>query len=99
MSYLTVDSCHSRWLFDTEGLRYRREPQGPGLTLRLATGEWHPYHELHLDPYSDSFVVVLNAAGTRMLRSWRHREGVCDQCGATATEELSADAIAHVEGS
>ncbi len=95
---ITLDSCHSRWVFDTERLRYRRVPQGPGLGRRMAVTEWSEYHELHLDPYSDSFTVVLNEAGTRMLRSWRHREGTCLQCGATATEELSVDDIAQVGG-
>jgi hypothetical protein len=64
--------------------------------MRLAVAEWNPYHELHLYPYSDSFTVVLNEAGNRMLRSWRHLEGVCAQCGARGTEELSLDDIAHV---
>jgi hypothetical protein len=98
MGHVTLDSCNSRWVFDTERLRYRRVPQGPGLGMRLATAEWRPYHELHIDQYSDSFVVVLNEVGNRMLRSWRHTTATCSQCGATATEELSADDIAHVEG-
>ena len=65
--------------------------------MRLAVAEWRPYHELHIDPYSDSFVVVLDEDGTRMLRSWRHLDGTCAQCGATGTAELSADDIAHIE--
>ena len=98
MGLITVDSCHSRWVFDSERLRYRRVPKAPGLQVRMAMAEWRPYHSLHLDSDSDSFVVVLNDAGTRMLRSWRHREAVCPQCGAARTEELSLDDIAHVEG-
>jgi hypothetical protein len=94
MGYLTVDSCHSRWTFDTERLRFRRMPKGPGLELLMATTQWRPYHELLLDPLSDSFEVILNDAGTRVLRSWRHREGVCPQCGAARTEELAVDDIA-----
>ena len=97
MENVTLDSCHSRWVFDPERQRYRRVPQGPGLTRRLAVAEWHPYHELHVDPY-DSFTVVLNEAGTRMLRSWRHTKDVCPQCGFTGTEQLSVDDIAQVEG-
>ncbi len=95
MDLVVVDSCHSRWVFDAERLRFRRVPKGPGLRVRMAMMEWRPYHSLHLDPYSDSFVVVLNDAGTRMLRSWRHREAVCPQCGASRTEELSLGDIAH----
>jgi len=98
VSYLTLDSCNSRWVFDTERLRYRRVPQGPGLGRQMAVTEWSEYHELHLDEHSDSFTVVLNEAGTRMLRSWRHTEAECPQCGATGTEELSVADIAHVDG-
>jgi len=43
-------------------------------------------------------VVVLDEAGTRMLRSWRHTGTVCPQCGDTGTQELSLDDIANVEG-
>lgn len=98
MGYLTVDSCHSRWVFDTERLRFRRAPKGPGLELLMAMTQWRPYYDLHLDQASDSFVVILNEAGTRMLRSWRHTEAVCPQCGASRTEELSVGAIVLAEG-
>ena len=98
MDIVTIDSCHSRWVFDTERLRFRRVLKGPRLGLRTVMTEWRPYTELHLDEYSDSFVVVLNEAGTRMLRSWRHREGLCAQCGESGTQQLSLDDIAHVEG-
>jgi len=98
MGYITVDSCNSRWVFDPDRLRYRRVSKGPGFGMRMAEQEWIPYHELHIDPCSDSFTVVLNEAGTRMLRSWRHVEGVCPQCGITRTEELSLEDIAKVEG-
>ena len=95
MGHITLDSCHSRWDFDTERLRFRRAPTGPGLDALMAMTQWRPYHELLIDPDSDSFVVVLNDAGTRMLRSWRHTEAVCPQCGASRTEELALDAIVH----
>jgi len=95
---LSIDSCHSRWVFDTARHRYRRVPQGPGVAARLVDAPWQPYSELHVDPDSDTFVVVLNATGTRMLRSWRHRQGRCAQCGALQTEELSSRDIALAEG-
>jgi hypothetical protein len=94
---ITVDSCHSRWVFDVERSRYRRVPQGSGLQVRMSMAEWQPYYSLHLDPNSDSFVVVLNESGTRMLRSWRHTEVVCPQCDATRTGELSLEDIARVD--
>jgi len=93
---ISLDSCHSRWIFDTEHLRFRRILKGLGHGNEAATTEWRPYHELDLDPNSDSFVVVLNAAGTRVLRSWRHTGTQCPQCDDTRTEELSVDDIAHV---
>ena len=99
MGYVTLDSCHSRWVFDTERLRFRRTPKGPGLEQLMAMTQWRPYRDLQIDPHSDSFVVILNDAGTRMLRSWRHTEAVCPQCGAARTEELSVDAIAVARGS
>lgn len=95
MGTVTLDSCHSRWVFDVDQRRYRRTPKGPGLEGRMVMTQWRPYHELHIDPESDAFVVVLNDAGTRMLRSWRHTKAVCPQCGAWRTEELSMDAISH----
>jgi hypothetical protein len=95
MAHVTIDSCHSRWIFDTDRLRFRRVPKGPGFELLTAMTEWRPYPELLMDPDSESFVVVLNDAGTRMLRSWRHTEVVCPQCGARRTQELSIDAIAR----
>ncbi len=98
MDHITVDSCHSRWIFDTEQRRFHRILKGPDFDTRMTTTEWEPYSKLHLDQDSDSFVVVLNDAGTRMLRSWRHTEGACTQCGGTGTVELSMDDIANAEG-
>jgi len=98
MGLFTVDSCHSRWVFDEERRRFRRVPKGPGFGVRMVLTEWRAYHDVHLDQYSDQFVVVLNEAGTRMLRSWRHTDVVCPHCGASKTEELSVSDIAHAEG-
>ena len=95
MEDLLIDSCHSRWVFNTESKRFRRVLKGPGIGLRTVTTEWRPYAELHVDEYSDAFTVVLHEDGTRMLRSWRHRTGLCAQCGAQVTEELSVVDIAH----
>jgi len=97
MRYITLDSCNSRWIFDTENHRFRRILKGLGPSDQMPTTEWRPYFGLHLDQYSDSFVVMLNDTDTRMLRSWRHTADVCPQCGARGTEELSLDDIAHVQ--
>ena len=91
---ITLDSCHSHWVFDPDRHRYRRVPQGPDLELRSAASEWRAFHELHVDEHSESFVVVLNAEGTRMLRSWRHGPGTCPSCGFTTGEVDAVDAVA-----
>ncbi len=93
---IIIDSCHSRWVFDADRRLFRRVLKGPGLGLRTVMTEWRPYAELHLDEQSESFTVALNEDATRMLRSWRHRDGECAQCGS-ATKELSAEDIAHAE--
>src|SRR5580692_4874191 len=85
---LVLESCHSTWLFDTEHMRFRRILKGLDLDARNASTAWRPYFGLELDPLSESFVVLLNPEGTRLLRSWRHVEH-CSQCGGEATSELS----------
>jgi hypothetical protein len=94
---IILDSCHSRWVFDTDRQRFRRVLRGPELELRTIMTEWRPYHELHIEEDSDSFVVVLNEEGSRMLRSWRHRTAECSNCGLS-TGELAADRVAAVSG-
>ncbi len=84
---LVLESCHSTWLFDTGRMRFRRILKGLDLDASTA---WRPYFGLELDPLSESFVVLLNPEGTRLLRSWRHVEH-CPQCGGDATAELSVD--------
>jgi hypothetical protein len=87
-----LESCNSSWLFDTERMRYRRVLKGVDVGPRPTTTEWRPYFGLDLDPRSESFVVVLNPEGTRLLRSWRHTEH-CAQCGGHQTAELSLDEV------
>ena len=87
---LVLESCHSTWLFDTARLRFRRILKGLDIDAPNASTAWRSYYGLELDPYSESFVVLLNPEGTRLLRSWRHVE-TCPQCGGEATAELSAE--------
>ncbi len=87
---LVLESCNSTWLFDTSRMRFRRILKGLDLDARNASTAWRPYFGLELDPVSESFVVLLNPEGTRLLRSWRHVEH-CPQCGGDATAELSVD--------
>jgi len=87
---MVLESCHSTWIFDTERMRFRRILKGLDLDARQASTAWRPYYGLELDPMSESFVVLLNSEGSRLLRSWRHVEH-CPQCGGEATAELSID--------
>jgi hypothetical protein len=88
MEPLVLQSCHSTWIFDTEKMRFRRLLKGIDVENHQATTGWRPYFGLDIDPVSESFVVLLNPDGTRLLRSWRHVES-CPQCGGEATGELS----------
>ena len=87
---LVLESCHSTWLFDTDRMRFRRILKGVEVDAHSASTSWRDYFGLELDPFSESFVVLLNADGTRLLRSWRHVEH-CSQCGGEATGELSVE--------
>lgn len=87
-----LESCHSTWLFDPARMRFRRILKGLDLDARNASTAWRPYFGLELDPISESFVVLLNPEGTRLLRSWRHVQH-CPQCGGEVTAELSIDEL------
>ena len=84
---------HSTWLFDTDRMRFRRVLKGLHLDNHPASTGWRPYFGLDIDPVSESFVVLLNPEGTRLLRSWRHVEH-CTQCGGEATGELRSTSCA-----
>lgn len=92
MDPLVLESCHSTWLFDTERLRFRRVLKGLDVDSHPASTGWRPYFGLDIDPVSESFVVLLNPEGTRLLRSWRHVDH-CTQCGGEATGELSLEEL------
>lgn len=87
-----LESCHSTWIFDTEKLRFRRILKGLAVDAHAATTAWRAYFGLEIDAISESFVVLLNPEGTRLLRSWRHVEH-CPQCGGDQTAELSLDEL------
>jgi hypothetical protein len=89
---LVIDSCHSTWLFDPPALRFRRILKGLDVDPSLAGTDWRPYARLELSDDSGAFMVVLNEAGTRRIRSWRHVEG-CDECEGERTTELSVEDI------
>jgi hypothetical protein len=89
---LVLESCNSTWLFDTSRMRFRRVLKGLDLDAPNASTAWRPYYGLELDEVSESFVVLLNPEGTRLLRSWRHVDQ-CPQCGGESTKELSVDEL------
>jgi hypothetical protein len=89
---LVLDSCHSTWLFDVTAKRFRRFLKGLDVDPMLAATDWRSYERLELPDETEAFVVVLNPAGTRRIRSWRHVEG-CVQCEGETTAELSLEDI------
>lgn len=88
--FLVLDSCHSTWLFDVAKKRFRRALKGLDVDPSVAATDWRPYERLELSEGSEAFVVVLNPAGTRRIRSWRHVDG-CEQCEGEQTSELSLE--------
>jgi hypothetical protein len=88
-----IESCNSTWMFDAKAKRFRRVPKGTPLDLPTSAADWETYVKLEIDVDSDAFLVTLNEAGTRLLRSYKHTDP-CAQCGpADATAELSLEAI------
>jgi hypothetical protein len=73
-----LESCTGQWQFDTGTRRFRHLP--PGLVASLSSGGWQPYVRLEVDA-GGTFTVVLNEAGTRMLRATAHPRP-CAACGA-----------------
>jgi hypothetical protein len=94
-SHEIIESCNSTWVFDTTGRRFRRVPKGTPLDLPTSAADWESYVKLEVDVDSDAFLVTLNEAGTKLLRSYRHTDP-CAQCDpADATAELSLEAISR----
>lgn len=97
MEPLVFESCHSTWVFDTEKMRFRRILKTVEGGEPAVTTPWRPYAGLEFDDDSESFTVLLNEDGTRLLRSWRHTTE-CTQCGGHVTAQLSRQAIESALG-
>jgi hypothetical protein len=97
MTPLVFESCHSTWHFDTAQRRFRRILKGATVDGASVASGWRQFYGLEVDPYSESFTVLLNPAGTRLLRSWRHTHD-CAQCGGHATEELALGELRRAVG-
>ena len=92
MESTVIESCHSTWIFDNDNARFRRVLKGIETSGGQASTAWRPFYGMEVDPGSESFVVLLNPEGTRLLRSWRHVDH-CSQCGGETTSELSLDEL------
>jgi len=88
-SLIVIESCWSTWLFDEEHHRFRRMLKGPRID-RVFT-DWRSYDHIIVHDSTVAFLVFLDAAGTRILRSKRH-DGRCS-CGGRdrAAEPSPAD--------
>ena len=95
MEPVIIESCHSTWVVDLDQSRFKRILKGLEPGGAQASTDWRPCFGLEIDPTSESFVVLLNPEGTRLLRSWRHVEH-CAQCGGEATSELSLEELKAV---
>lgn len=92
-----IESCNSTWLFDAPRMRFRRVPKGTPIDVPAPPEEWQRYYSLEVDSDTGAFIVTLNEAGTRLLRSYRHHVP-CPHCDANATAELSLEAVKHGHG-
>jgi hypothetical protein len=93
MPPVRIESCHSTWVFDPDRMRFRRILKGVEVSSMPVETGWRPYAGLVLEDGSDNFVVLLNEQGTRRLRSWRHSEVDCANCGERHTAQISLRAV------
>jgi hypothetical protein len=92
VNLITLESCHSTWIFDARQLRFCRILRGIAVGQRRISTEWRPYWELEIDPHGRNFTVFLNEARTRLVRSCIHTQ-TCVQSGGSHTTELSLEDI------
>jgi hypothetical protein len=88
MEPITLESCHSIWIIDTERMRFRRVLKDLEVGHRSVSTAWRPYARFQFEPHGEAFTIVLTPDGSRRIRSWRHTVD-CTQCGGHATTELS----------
>jgi hypothetical protein len=95
MDIISLESCHSTWIFDVSRMRFCRILKNIEVSQRRVTTEWRPYAYLEIDPDRETFSVYLKADRSRVVRSSRHTAD-CVQCGSHPTAELSLDDIRHL---
>jgi hypothetical protein len=89
---LTIESCHSTWIFDADRMRFRRILKGTEVAGQPVVTGWRSYARLEDPPDSETFTVYLNEAGSRMIRSWRHAAD-CAQCNEHLTTSMSLEKV------
>ena len=87
-----IKSCNDTWLLDPDRRRFRRIPRNAPVSFLAEVGHWETYERLELDADSDDFTLVLNAAGSQRLRSFRHSLP-CEQCGEGMAVDETASAL------
>jgi hypothetical protein len=92
MNIITLESCHSTWIFDPRQLRFCRILKGIAVRHRQISTEWRPCWELEMDPHGKSFTLFLNESRTRLIRSSIHTQE-CTQCAGSRTTEISLEDI------
>jgi hypothetical protein len=92
LDVIVLESCHCTWIFDSPRRRFCRILKGIEVKGGSVTTAWRPYWRVQLDPESEGFIIYLNEARTRLIRSWRHTKN-CDQCGGCEATEVSIQAI------
>ena len=66
-----LESDAFTWIFDGATLLFRRVPRDAMVNPDVPTA-WTPYYRLEIDEARSSFMVVLDEAGTRVLRARLH---------------------------
>jgi hypothetical protein len=85
---VVIRSCNDTWLLDPSRNRFRRIPRNAPVSFLSEVGHWEPYERLEMAADSDDFTLVLNAAGSQRLRSFRHTVP-CEQCGEGTVEAVT----------
>ena len=92
MHIITLESCHSTWIFDPRQLRFCRILRCITVGQRRISTEWRAYRELEIDPRGRSFTVFLDEDRTRLVRASIHTQA-CVTCSASPTTELSLEDV------
>lgn len=85
-----ITTCHSTWLLDEDNRRFRRILRHP--LVRGVSTSWRAYERLVVDRSGEAFLVVLDRAGTRVLRGRR-----CGRdCGCPSPRRRAAAGVGTV---